>query len=306
MVMSLLKKAQNGPSMMSKAAAQLQNDVLFGTSSNFPRVVEVDLTSIDRNPDQPRQHFDEEDLRGLADSIERMGLKQPILVKQAGGGRYVIAAGERRFRAHQLLGRKTIFAIITDGDIDEIALIENLQRADLDAMEEARAFARLLERHKYTHEELGRIVSKSQGEIARTLATLKLPEKMLSEYSAFRKTISKSILQELAFIDDDVLRQDLWEEAKAGKLTIRGLRETKKNPDAMREREQRSAATGTSASADPAHAIDLPKLIASAQKNIKRTSIDIAALKQSKAKLDDRQRAAFRALRDQLNELIGD
>src|SRR5918994_165139 len=138
MVMSLLKKAQKGPSMMSKAAAQLQNDVLFGTSSNFPRVVEVDLTSIDRNPDQPRQHFDEEDLRGLADSIERMGLKQPS------GGRYVIAAGERRFRAHQLLGRKTIFAIITDGDIDEIALIENLQRADLDAMEEARAFARLI------------------------------------------------------------------------------------------------------------------------------------------------------------------
>src|SRR5918994_4896951 len=104
MVMSLLKKAQKGPSMMSKAAAQLQNDVLFGTSSNFPRVVEVELTSIDRNPDQPRQHFDEEDLRGLADSIERMGLKQPILVKQA-GGRYVIAAGERRFRAHQLLER---------------------------------------------------------------------------------------------------------------------------------------------------------------------------------------------------------
>ena len=174
--MSLLKKAQKGPSMMSKAAAQVQNDVLFGTSANFPRVVEVDLTSVDRNPDQPRQHFDEEDLRSLADSIERMGLKQPILVKQAAGGRYVIAAGERRFRAHQLLGRETIFAIITDGDIDEIALIENLQRADLDAMEEARAFARLLERHKYTHEELGRIVSKSQGEIARTLATLKLPE----------------------------------------------------------------------------------------------------------------------------------
>ena len=217
--MSLLKKAQKGPSMMSKAAAQVQNDVLFGTSANFPRVVEIDLTSVDRNPDQPRQHFDEEELRNLADSIERMGLKQPILVKQAAGGRYVIAAGERRFRAHQLLGRATIFAIITDGDLDEIALIENLQRADLDAMEEARAFARLIERHSYTHEELGRIVSRSQGEVARTLATLKLPDEMLREYSSFRKTISKSILQELAFIDDAALRQDLWEEAKAGKLT---------------------------------------------------------------------------------------
>jgi ParB family transcriptional regulator, chromosome partitioning protein len=300
MVMSLLKKAQKGPSMMSKAAAQVQNDVLFGTSANFPRVVEIDLTSIDRNPEQPRQHFDEEELRSLADSIDRMGLKQPILVKQATGGRYIIAAGERRFRAHQLLGRETIFAIITDGDLDEIALIENLQRADLDAMEEARAFARLLERHSYTHEELGRIVSRSQGEIARTLATLKLPEAMLQEYSAFRKTISKSILQELAFIDDAVLRQELWEEAKAGKLTIRGLRETKKNPAIIQERAKVRAVREVSSS------MDIPKLIASAQKNIKRISTDIASLNQHEAKLDEKQRSEFRTLRDQLSQLIGD
>jgi ParB family chromosome partitioning protein len=300
MVMSLLKKAQKGPSMMSKAAAQVQNDVLFGTSANFPRVVEIDLTSIDRNPEQPRQHFDEEELRSLADSIDRMGLKQPILVKQATGGRYIIAAGERRFRAHQLLGRETIFAIITDGDLDEIALIENLQRADLDAMEEARAFARLLERHSYTHEELGRIVSRSQGEIARTLATLKLPEAMLQEYSAFRKTISKSILQELAFIDDAVLRQELWEEAKAGKLTIRGLRETKKNPVIIQERAKVRAVREVSSS------MDIPKLIASAQKNIKRISTDIASLNQHEAKLDEKQRSEFRTLRDQLSQLIGD
>jgi len=298
--MSLLKKAQKGPSMMSKAAAQVQNDVLFGTSANFPRVVEIDLTSIDRNPEQPRQHFDEEELRSLADSIDRMGLKQPILVKQATGGRYIIAAGERRFRAHQLLGRETIFAIITDGDLDEIALIENLQRADLDAMEEARAFARLLERHSYTHEELGRIVSRSQGEIARTLATLKLPEAMLQEYSAFRKTISKSILQELAFIDDAVLRQELWEEAKAGKLTIRGLRETKKNPAIIQERAKVRAVREVSSS------VDIPKLIASAQKNIKRISTDIASLNQHEAKLDEKQRSEFRTLRDQLSQLIGD
>ncbi len=298
--MSLLKKAQKGPSMMSKAAAQVQNDVLFGTSANFPRVVEIDLTSVDRTPDQPRQHFDEEELRSLADSIERMGLKQPILVKQAAGGRYVIAAGERRFRAHQLLGRATIFAIITDGDLDEIALIENLQRADLDAMEEARAFARLIERHSYTHEELGRIVSRSQGEVARTLATLKLPDEMLREYSSFRKMISKSILQELAFIDDAALRQDLWEEAKAGKLTIRGLRETKKNPAAIRER------VGKASEVDASGPDALNKLLANAEKNIKRTSSDILALKQRNAKLTDQQRERFRALRDELNELIGD
>jgi ParB family chromosome partitioning protein len=299
MVVSLLKKAQKGPSMMSKAAAQVRSDALFGTSSNFPRMVEIDLTAIDRNPNQPRQHFDEDELRGLAESIDRMGLQQPILVQQAAGGRYVIAAGERRFRAHQLLGRETIFAIITDGDLDEIALIENLQRADLDALEEARAFARLIERHSYTHEELGRIVSRSQGEIARTLATLKLPEDMLLEYPAFRKSISKSLLQELAFIDDSALRQNLWEEAKAGKLTIRGLRETKKSTVATDGQGRKPAPTATTAA-------DVAKLLASVQKNIKRTSIDIVALRQRKATLDDKQREVIRSLRNQLNDLLGD
>ena len=178
--MSLLKKAQQGPSMMRRPQPRCRT-MSCSESTDF-QGSQVILTSIDRNPARPHQPLDEEDPRGLADLIDRMGLKQPILVKQATGGRYIIAAGERRPRAHQILGRETIFAIITDGDLDEIALIENLQRADLDAMEEARAFARLLERHNYTHEELGRIVSRSQGEIARTLATLKLPEAMLQEY----------------------------------------------------------------------------------------------------------------------------
>ncbi|EWY40838.1 hypothetical protein N825_33450 [Skermanella stibiiresistens SB22] len=283
--------------MMSKAAAQVRTDVLFGTSVDFPRVVEIDLTSVIANPNQPRQHFDEDELRGLADSIERMGLKQPILVQQAPGGKYIIAAGERRFRAHQLLGRQTIFAIITDGDLDEIALIENLQRADLDAMEEAKAFAHLLERHNYTHEELGRIVSRSQGEIARTLATLKLPAAILDEYPAVRKAITKSMLQELAFIDDDDLRLALWAEAKAGKLTIRGLRETRKG---TRDRPGAAAADGSRV------VEEVSKLIASARRSVKRTSIDIAALKKHGSKLDDQQRAEFRKLRDLLNTLIGD
>jgi ParB family chromosome partitioning protein len=222
-----------------------------------------------------------------------MGLKQPILVQQAPGGKYIIAAGERRFRAHQLLGRQTIFAIITDGDLDEIALIENLQRADLDAMEEARAFAHLLERHNYTHEELGRIVSRSQGEIARTLATLKLPAAILEEYPAVRKAISKSMLQELAFIDDADLRMALWAEAKAGKLTIRGLRETRKG---TRDRPGDA----------PQVVEEVSKLIASARRSVKRTSIDIAALRKHDSKLDDQQRAEFRKLRDLLNTLIGD
>jgi ParB family transcriptional regulator, chromosome partitioning protein len=292
--MSLLKKAQSGPSMMTKAAAHVQNDVLFGTSANFPRMLELNLDQIEPNPDQPRRNFDEGELRGLAESIDRIGLKQPILVKQLAAGRYVIAAGERRYRAHRLLERNTIFAIVTDGDIDEIALIENLQRADLDALEEARAFARLIDRHGYTHEEMGRIVARSQGEVTRTLATLRLPDVILEEFSAFRRSVSKSILQELAFIDDSTLQLALWDQAKAGKLTIRGLRETKKGVAAPRGK----AATG--------QPVEVSNLIASAFKDIRRVSINIAALKPHRATLDDRQLAEFRRLKDLLADLLGE
>lgn len=122
---------------------------------------------------------------------------------------------------------------------------------------------------------------------------------MLLEYPAFRKSISKSLLQELAFIDDSALRQNLWEEAKAGKLTIRGLRETKKSSVATDGQGRKPMPAATTAA-------DVAKLLASVQKNIKRTSIDIVALRQRKATLDDKQREVIRSLRNQLNDLLGD
>jgi ParB family transcriptional regulator, chromosome partitioning protein len=107
-------------------------DFMFGLSPEMPRIVEIELTKLRPNPDQPRKVFNEETIKELASSIEQHGLIQPISVipvPESDG--FVIVAGERRYRAHQHLGKTTITAIITKGNSDEIALIENIQREDL-------------------------------------------------------------------------------------------------------------------------------------------------------------------------------
>ena len=164
---------------------------LFGTSVDFPELVELDLDQVRPNPEQPRRHFDPADLMELADSIRHNGLLQPILVKKHGEGGYIIAAGERRWRAHGLLGKPTIFAVVTKGDIEEVALVENLQRRDLDALETASALARLGERHHYAQEQLAAIVGLSKSEVSRLLALRGLPEKVQAEYPTFRDQVTK-------------------------------------------------------------------------------------------------------------------
>ena len=136
--------------------------MFFNTSLDLPRIVEVDLERLTPNPDQPRKTFDEAALRELAASIERHGLIQPVTVKEAADDRYILVAGERRYRAHQLLGRSTIAAILTQGNPDEIALIENLQREDLNPIDAAEALATLMERHRYSQEDLGRAIGKNR------------------------------------------------------------------------------------------------------------------------------------------------
>ena len=183
--------------MKSGGADFPELDKRFGLSADFPRVVELDMGTIRANPRQPRRHFDEADLRALAASIERQGLLQPIIVIRLGegeGASYEIAAGERRWRAHKLLHKPTIFALVTKGAADEIALVENLQRRDLDPLETASALAGLREHHRYSQEELATAVGLSASEISRMLRLVKLPSIVAEEYPAHREHVSKSML----------------------------------------------------------------------------------------------------------------
>jgi ParB family chromosome partitioning protein len=141
-------------------------------------VREIEISRIRRNPDQPRNQFDENALEELADSIRERGVLQPILLR-SDGDIYMIVAGERRWRAAQRAQLHTIPAIVRDIDESttaELALIENIQREDLNPLEEAEGYRQLIERHGHTQDGVARIVHKSRSHVTNLLRLLELPE----------------------------------------------------------------------------------------------------------------------------------
>ena len=157
-------------------------DAIFATENvelvrDNDKIVEITLDEIKKNPYQPRIYFNEEKLNELKESIEKNGLLQPIIVKKAVKGYYIIA-GERRYRAFELLGRKEIPAIIkemTDEEMMVFAVLENLQREDLSALEESESYKNLMDKMSLTQEELAKKLGKSRPYIANSLRLLKLP-----------------------------------------------------------------------------------------------------------------------------------
>jgi len=147
------------------------------TTSNNNIIVELNLNSIKPNPNQPRKIFDEDRLRELSESIVEHGLLQPVTVIEEDIGEYVLIAGERRLRAHKLANLPTIKATIIDIEdfkLRELALIENIQRDDLNIVELAYSYAQLINEHSITHDELSRKVFKSRTSITNTLRLLQL------------------------------------------------------------------------------------------------------------------------------------
>ena len=143
-------------------------------------IAELDIGLIDPNPYQPRKHFDEQKLRELSESIVQHGLLQPVVVVSM-DERYILVAGERRLRAHMLANLETIKAIVASVDFDEIkmrelALIENIQRENLNPIELADSYKELIDVHKITHEALAKVVHKSRSQITNTMRLLSLGE----------------------------------------------------------------------------------------------------------------------------------
>ena len=145
------------------------------------KIVEINIDLIDPNPFQPRKIFDDDELVELAETIEKHGLIQPIAVRKV-GDRYQIISGERRTRASKLANCKTIKAQIYDNlddkTMNEWALIENIQRVDLNPIEIARSYQQLIDNHNYTHEDLAKTVGKSRSAITNALRLLKLPNQV--------------------------------------------------------------------------------------------------------------------------------
>ncbi len=163
--------------MIGEMDQPLQTGASAPAPVNPDRRVPIEFVS--RNPRNPRRQFDEAELQDLANSIRQHGIVQPVVARTIGADRYEIIAGERRWRAAQLAGFTEIPVIIRDVDDRtalEIAIVENVQRSDLNPLDEALGYEQLIAEHGYTQNDLGEIIGKSRSHVANSLRLLKLPE----------------------------------------------------------------------------------------------------------------------------------
>lgn len=187
-------------------------------------ILEIPLDSIEVNPFQPRSEFDPEELQELAQSIKIHGLIQAITVRSLGGDKYQLISGERRMRASKLAGLKTVPAFIRIADdqaLLEMALIENIQRSNLNSIEIAISYQRLMVECDLTHESLSERVGKKRSTISNYVRLLKLPPQIQS--SIKNNEISMGHARSLAGIDDVGLQLDIYKEVLSKNLSVRAL-----------------------------------------------------------------------------------
>jgi len=188
--------------------------------------MDIPLDSIDGNPFQPRSHFDEQSLEELASSIKKLGIVQPLTVRETGNGRYQLIAGERRLRAARLAGLTQIPAYIRTADDQamlELALVENIQREDLDAVEVAISFQRLIEECKLTQEQLSDRVGKQRSTIANYLRLLRLPAEI--QLGIRNKHVMMGHARTLVNIENPRTQMEVYYRIIDGDLSVRQVEE---------------------------------------------------------------------------------
>ena len=211
-----------------------ENDINSAEDKNADKVVgnivELDINSIEVNPFQPRTNFNEESLRELASSIRELGVIQPITVRKLAFNNYQLVSGERRFRASKLIGLEAIPAYIriaNDQESLEMALVENIQRQDLDAIEIALSYQRLIDEINLTQEEMSERVGKKRSTIANYLRLLKLDP--IIQTGIRDGFISMGHGRAMVNIDDQVDQLEVYEKIITNKLSVRATEQLVKN-----------------------------------------------------------------------------
>jgi ParB family chromosome partitioning protein len=292
------------------AAIEEAGETLVTKDSRFRHTFEAPVDRIRPDPDQSRKVFSETEIVALAATMAEQGQLQPVLIRRDPDrrGSYILVAGERRWRAANLNGWKSILAIEHHGDPEVAALVENLQRVDLTPVEEARGLRRLIEGKSWTQAHAAEALGKTKGEISATLRILTLPDALLEEVLTSELDIPRNALVELARIEDPLLREDLICIARAGGLTIRAVRaarqcegdrtgiRSEENEDAPTlgappaVTDERRPSTGTRLTS---HALD-------------RVVAHIRALREAGKSVRPADRERLKALRQEINALLGD
>jgi len=211
------------------------------------RICSLTISQIDNNPDQPRREFDPEPLEELAQSIRKLGIIQPITVHRVRADKYQIISGERRFRAAQLAGLEQVPAYIrevNDQTLLEMALVENIQREDLHAIEIAISFKRLIDECELTHEDLGTRLGKNRSTITNYVRLLQLPADM--QLAVRHKEISMGHARALIGIDDPAWQKTVFERIQSEQLSVRAveaLARVKKESKSPRQAENKPILT---------------------------------------------------------------
>lgn len=260
---------------------------LVTNAAKFRHSFEAEIALIDRDPLQPRRVFQQADLAGLAETLQAQGQLQPILLRRHPDNprRWIIVAGERRWRAAQSLGWTHILAIEHSGDAEVVALIENLQRVDLSPVEEARGLQRLIRDKGWSQDRLAAAVGKAKSEISASLRILSLPEEVLDRVLTSEHPVPKNVLVEIARIEDIDRRDALIETALSTGLTVRAIRELKP----------------TEPPTEPATPVGP---LEAASRALRRTVTLIRAAKLAQGALPLELVEALAALRDEIDELI--
>jgi ParB family chromosome partitioning protein len=205
-------------------------------------IKEIPLSEIEPNPGQPRTNFDEERLTELSESIQALGIIQPITVRVVGPNKYQIISGERRWRASRMAGLESIPAYIRTADDSErliMALVENIQRDDLDAIEVALSYQRLIDEAHLTQEKISAQVGKKRSTVANQLRLLKLPDEI--QLAIREQLISAGHARALVAIDDTAEQRKLAKKIVEQGLSVRQVEELVKNvgkPKAVKEKPQ--------------------------------------------------------------------
>ena len=209
----------------------------------------IPIENIFRDENQPRKEFDKEKIEELAQSINKNGLIQPLILTKKDDNNYNLVAGERRWRAAQIANLKTLPALLlpTDLDKDEISLIENIQRENLKISEEAQAYQRLIDKNKYTHEELAKIVGKSRSHITNLLRILSLDPYFLDLLN--KGVLSMGHARALVGKKPEDLDEKILIQINSGKISVRDIEKnkSKKNsiePNLVQEESQLSQTIG--------------------------------------------------------------
>jgi ParB family transcriptional regulator, chromosome partitioning protein len=205
------------------------SDTLVTSDSRFCHSFEVALDVIEPDPDQARKQYAPENIAALATTMATQGQLQPILLRRhpSDRGKWVIVAGERRWRAAQLNGWPTILAIEHHKDPEVASLVENLQRVDLNPVEEARGVRHLIDRKQWTQDHAASVLGKPKSEVSALLRILSLPSDLLESVLTSELAIPRNVLVELARVEDVTTREPLLELARNGMLTVKIIRSAK-------------------------------------------------------------------------------